>query len=213
VKVPVLGIVGLAYDSDQVEAGLVQEPVIAQEPAVHLAPRVPVYPVLHLGTQDDPEGVEVAQFPGPALEMLGAEQELGEQEPPITQEPVLHLALRVPVYPVLHLGTQEDPEGVDEAQFPGPPLVMPGAEQALGVQVPVVDQEPELQVAVRVPVYPPLQVGTQDPPETVVATQFPGPALEMEGREVHEGGGGGVAVQEPVTDQEPAVQVAFRVPV
>jgi len=59
------------------------------------------------------------------------------------------------------------------------------------VQEPVTDQEPELQEARRVPVYPLLQTGTQVPPDTVVVPQFPEPALETEGAEVHEGAGGG----------------------
>jgi hypothetical protein len=54
-------------------------------------------------------------------------------------------------------------------------------EHAVEVQLPVVDHDPELQVAERVPVYPELHIGTHVDPEAAPETQFPAPAFMIVG--------------------------------
>lgn len=204
----------LVITGKEEQAVLVQEPVVDQVPEVQAAVRVPEKPVLHVGTHEVPELEGAMQFPAPAFVIDG---KVGQSVLEATHEPVsVHVpavqeAFKVPVKPVLHTGTQEVPLSEGATQFPALALVMVGSEvQGLGVQDPVVVQLPELHVAVKVPVKPEMQVGTQELPLVEGTVQLPGPALVMEGAEVHPVG---TAVQDPVVIQLPELQTAERVPV
>jgi hypothetical protein len=100
---------------------------------------------------------------------------------------MLHVAVRLPVYPELHVGTHVYPVADPAIQFPGPAFNKLGVPaQAELVQDPVVDQTPFVHVAERVPVYPEIHVGTHEEPEAASETQFPAPALVIEGNVVQE---------------------------
>jgi hypothetical protein len=147
---------GPAFAIDGVPAQLVevQVPVGVQVPELQVAERVPVYPELQVGTHVVPEAAPETQFPAPALAIVGRPVHAVEVQVPVgVQVPVLQVAERVPVYPVLHAGTHMVPEAAPETQFPAPAFAIVGVPaQLVEVQVPVGVHVPELQVAERVPV-------------------------------------------------------------
>jgi hypothetical protein len=100
------------------------------------------------------------------------------------------------------------PEAAPETQFPAPAFAIIGTPtQFVEVQVPLVVQVPEVQLALRVPEYPELQAGVHVVPEAAPETQFPAPAFVIIGVPEQV-----VEVQEPVVDQTEFVHVAERVP-
>lgn len=79
-----------------------------------------------------------------------------------------------------------------------------------GEQVPETDQDPALQVASKVPVYPVSHTGTHVEPEATSALQSPTTAFVNVG--IVRQRGAMTAAQIPVTVQAPASQVAEGVP-
>lgn len=110
------------------------------------------------------------------------------------------------------------PEAAEVEQFPGSESRMGGGVVqvvAKALQVPVVDQVPELHVAFiiiprlffsnlpeRVPVKPDLQTGTQEVPEAAGEEQFPASESRMGGRVAQD------AAQAPVVAHVPELHVA-----
>jgi hypothetical protein len=130
------------------------------------------------------------------------------QLPVTAQEPVLHVADVTPLNPELQTGVQVVPLAAPAAQFPGPPLGMVGCVgQAVEVQVPVMDQEPELHVAEVTPANPELQTGVHTVPLADPAAQLPGPPFVTVGRVAQ-----AVELHVPAMDQEPELHVAEVTP-
>jgi hypothetical protein len=78
-------------------AVLVHVPVVTQDPALHVDERVPENPELQIGVQRVPVAEFTTQSPGPALAIAGTvAQAVLVQVPVVDQDPVEHVALRVP---------------------------------------------------------------------------------------------------------------------
>jgi hypothetical protein len=88
----------------EVQAVLVQTPLVTQTPLEHVAERTPMYPVSQTGVQVAPEAVFVVQSPAMEWEIEGrvaqGEPPATVQAPVVPQEPSLHVAERVPMKPV-----------------------------------------------------------------------------------------------------------------
>lgn len=78
--------------------------------------------MLQTGTQEVPVAWPLTQFPGPALEMAGREEQEGPcvlaQAPETIHCPALQLALGVPTKPVLHKREQDAPDSEFATQVP-----------------------------------------------------------------------------------------------
>lgn len=142
--VPALKIVGRPAQ----ERG-VQDPNVAQAPALQVADSVPVKPVRQTGTQVAPLAELMTQVPASALEIVGNEAQVElVQVPVLVHAPSEQVALNVPVNPTLQVGVQVVPLAAFATQFPAPALVtVGGVVQAVLVQLPVGIQVPDEHVA------------------------------------------------------------------
>jgi hypothetical protein len=200
----------LEIGGSPVQAVLVQDPVVDQVPELHVAERVPVYPVAHAGEHVVPLLMGRVHVPVTELVIKG---EVGQvvlvQAPAVDQVPELHVAERVPVYPVAHPGAHVVPLLTGRVHVPVTELGIDGAVgQLVLVQLPVVDQVPAVHVAESVPVYPVVQAGAHVAPLLTGRVHVPVTELAIEGAVAQL-----VLVQLPVVDQVPAVHVAESVPV
>lgn len=195
-----------------VHAVLVQRPATIQEPEEQVAKRVPVKPVEQTGVQLVPLGTPEVQSPSVASARVGREVQGGPrvsaQTPVTIHEPVVHVALRVPAKLALQTGVHVTPLGESGAQSPALVFSRIGSPgHGCPTQTPVIDQTPELHLPERVPANPELQTGVHTVPLAEFAAQSPTAPLGMEGNEPQ-----AVVAQLPVTDQEPELHVAERVP-
>jgi len=161
-----------------------QEPANCQSETLQIAVRSPSHPESHFGAQENLLGTLAVQFPGPALIIVGIPVHTEPMDPLLVQEPVvdhsplLQVDVKVPVYPILQIGVQEDCAGALTTQFPGPELGIDGGVlQEVLVHMPVVNQIPEAQVADRVPVKATLQTGVHVVPFAALVVHPPAPAF------------------------------------
>jgi hypothetical protein len=131
------------------------------------------------------------------------------QLPLVVHVAELHVAERVPEYPVAQVGTQPLPLAVGREQVPATEFGIAGrVVHAVLVQLPVVDHVAELHVAEGVPEYPVVQAGAHVVPLDTGREQVPVTEFRIAGAEVQE-----VLVQVPVVDHDPKLHVAESVPV
>jgi len=130
--------------------------------ASQVAVRVPSHLPVQRGEQTAASLAGITQFPTSLSLKGGAVRHCSavfkEHDPLFVHTPELQVELRDPLYPELHIGIQVVPEAEGITQFPLPAFEMAKAAvhcaPVLITQLPVFDQVPELQVALRVPEYP-----------------------------------------------------------
>jgi hypothetical protein len=193
----------LAIVGREGQAVLEQAPVEVHRPFVQVADKVPVKPVLQTGVHVVPVGELETQFPIPALVITGSDGQLVvEHVPEVVHNPELQVAERVPEKPELKTGVHVVPVTEFATQSPGLAFATLGkvAHEVL-VQVPLVTQDPPLQVAERVPENPELQTGVHVVPEVAFVVQSPVPASPIVNKVAQ--GEPPEATQTPVVDQTP----------